>query len=133
MLLIAGKAILVAVAAYFLLLGSVALIRPDKANRFLLGFASSALKHYAELIARFIVGGAMLEVAPYSAHPMLLNAFGWILIITTAVMAFVPWRVHRKFAESAVPKALGYLPLIGVVSLIFGGLLLWGNFTTSAA
>lgn len=133
MLLLAAKAILVAVAFYFLLLGTIALILPAQANRFLLGFAASAPKHYAELIARFVVGGALLVVAPHSIHPTSLIAFGWILIITTAAMAFVPWKTHRKFAEAAVPKALGFLPLIGVISLVLGALLLWSHFMTSAA
>lgn len=133
MLLISAKAILVAAAAYFLLLGAIALFQPGKANRFLLGFAASAFKHHAELIARFVVGGAMLVAAPHSAHPMPLTAFGWILIITTAAMAFVPWKTHRKFAEAAVPKALGFLPLIGVTSFLFGALLLWSHFMARAA
>jgi hypothetical protein len=49
------------------------------------------------------------------------------------VMALVPWRVHDRFAKAAVPKALRYLPLIGVASLALGGLLLWSLLTASAA
>ena len=75
----------------------------------------------------------MLIAAPHSIHPLALTAFGWLLIGTTAVMAVVPWRVHRRFAEAAVPKALRFLPLIGVTSVVLGGLLLWSIFTASAA
>jgi len=133
MLLVAAKTILVAVAIFFLLLGLIAMIRPRIAGRFLLGFAGSALKHYVELGIRFVVGGAMLVVAPHSMYSLALTVFGWLLIVTTAVMAIVPWRIHRRFAEASVPKALRFLPMIGVSSLVLGGLLLWSTFTASAA
>ncbi len=133
MLLVAAKTILAAVAIFFLILGSAALIRPSSARRFLLGFAKSAPKHYAELAARFVVGGAMLLVAPHSVYPAALTGFGWLLIATTTIMALVPWRVHCRFAEASVPKALRFLPLIGISSLVLGGLLLWALFTASAA
>ena len=133
MLLVAAKTILAAVAIFFLMLGLAALIRPSIARRFLLGFATSALKHYTELAMRFLVGASMLLVAPHSAYSSALAAFGWLLIVTTAVMAIVPWRIHRRFAEASVPKALRFLPMIGVSSLVLGGLLLWSTFTASAA
>ncbi len=133
MLLVAAKSIVVAVAIFFLLLGLMALIRPSHARQFLLGFATSASKHYAELGTRFVAGGAMLIVAPYSAHSVALTAFGWLLILTTAVMAIVPWCVHRRFAKTAVPQALRFLPIIGLASLVLGGLLLWSVFTAGAA
>ena len=133
MLLVAAKTILAAVAIFFLTLGLTALIRPGNAKRFLLGFAKSALKHYAELATRIVVGGAMLVVAPHSAHPAALTAFGWLLIATTAVMVLVPWRVHCRFAEASVPKALRFLPMIGISSVVLGGLLLWSLFTAGAA
>ena len=133
MLLVAAKTILVAVAVFFLLLGFISLVRQSYARRFLLGFAASASKHYAELCVRFVIGGAMLIVAPKSIHPAALATFGWLLIGTTAVMAVVPWRVHRQFAATSVPQALRFLPMIGVVSVVLGGLLLWSTITASAA
>lgn len=132
-MLIAAKIVLVAVAAFFLLLGLISLVRPRHAKRFLLGFATSAPKHYAELGARFVVGCAMLVAAPHAIHSTALAAFGWLLMVTTAVMAIVPWRVHRRFAEAAVPRALRFLPVIGVTSVLLGGLLLWSTFAANTA
>jgi uncharacterized protein YjeT (DUF2065 family) len=133
MMLVAAKTILVAAALFFLVLGLTALIRPSNAKRFLLGFATSAPKHYIELVARLLTGGAMLIAAPHSTHSTGLSVFGWLLIGTTAVMAVVPWHVHRRFAETSVPQALRFLPVIGVASVILGGLLLWSVFNASAA
>jgi hypothetical protein len=132
-MLVVAKAIVVVVAIFFLVLGAVALVRPQIARGFLLGFASNALKHYAELLARILVGGSLLLIARNSAYYTVLSAFGWLLIVTTAFMALVPWRFHHRFTQSAVPKALRFLPLIGITSLAIGALLLLVIVTGSAA
>ncbi|WP_461062314.1 hypothetical protein [Silanimonas algicola] len=133
MLVVVAKAALVAAALFFLVLGLLALFRPSVAKRFLLDFATSASKHYVELSLRLLVGGAMLATAPHSAQPMGLTVFGWLLIGTTLVMALVPWRTHRRFAETSVPQALRFLPMIGASSMVLSGWLLWSVFIASAA
>ena len=133
MLVVVAKAALVAAALFFLVLGSLALFRPNVAKRFLSDFATSASKHYVELSLRLLVGGAMLATAPHSAQPMGLTVFGWLLIGTTLVMALVPWRTHRRFAETSVPQALRFLPMIGASSMVLSGWLLWSVFIASAA
>lgn len=132
-MLVVAKAIVVVVAIFFLMLGAVALVRPPIARGFLLGFASNGLKHYAELLARVLVGGSLLLIARNSAYLTILSAFGWLLIVTTAFMAVVPWHFHHRFTQSAVPKALRFLPLIGITSLVIGALLLWVIVAGSAA
>jgi len=133
MILVAAKGILVTVAVYFLALGGVALLRPNTARQFLLGFADTPFKHYAELAVRLIVGGSLLLGAPSYTHSKSMAAFGWILVTSTAVMAVIPWKFHHRFAQSAVPKALRYLPLIGVASLVLGILLLLSIVTGTDA
>ena len=132
-MLVVAKAIVFLGALFFLALGAAALVRPAIARAFLLGFANTAVKHYAELLARVLVGGSLLVVARESAYPTAFSAFGWLLIGTTAVMALVPWRVHDRFARSAVPKSLRFLPLIGISSLLIGAALLWAMGARSAA
>lgn len=127
MLLIAAKVIVVSAALYFLVLGVVALLYPRNARSFLLGFADSSLKHYLELVVRMLVGGSLLLVAQSSPYAIALAAFGWILVISTAFLAVMPWRLHQRFARSAVPQALRFLPLIGVSSLALGVALLWSG------
>lgn len=117
---VVAKAIIVLAALYLLLLGAVALLRPQRAGAFLLGFATAPGKHYTELAVRVLVGGALLLLARTSPYAMPLTVFGWVLVASTAVMAVMPWQVHRRFAEASVPRALRYLPLIGVASLAMG-------------
>jgi len=124
-MLVVAKSIVVLAACFFLLFGVLAFVRPARIHGFLLGFAGSALKHFAELLVRLLVGASLLLLSPDSAHASVLSVFGWLLIITTALMALIPWRVHHRFTQSAVPKALQFLPLMGLVSLAIGACLLW--------
>ena len=132
MLLIAAQATLLLVALYFVLLGAVSLFKPARASSFLLGFATTSRKHYVELLARVVVGFSLLTIAPKSSYSMALSAFGWLLLLTTGVMALVPWRVHQRFAQASVPRALRFLPLIGVASLALGLALAWAVVNVSA-
>jgi len=113
-------AIILLVGVYFVTLGAMSLFAPAKAKKFLLGFAGSAFKHYLELSLRLIVGGSLLVQAPHLIYSDVFTFFGWILIATTVCLLLIPWKWHHRFAEKAVPMALGYLPIIGVASLLLG-------------
>lgn len=109
---------LVLLAGIFLAgLGAACLFAPALARRFLLGFASSLALHYLELAIRLVVGGALLVAAPTMAFPRVFTAAGAVLVVTTVVLALVPWRWHRRFAQRSVPAALRFLPLLGLASL----------------
>lgn len=118
---------------YFLALGSLALLAPARARRFLLGFASSLVAHLLELALRMMVGAAFV----LSAHRLWFSGgfsiFGWVLVISTACLLLVPWRWHQRFAEHAVPRALRYLKPIGLVSLLIGAFILAAALNAGAA
>jgi hypothetical protein len=112
-----ATALVLLAGAFLACLGVACLVVPAQARRFLLGFASSLALHYLELAIRLVVGGALLVVAPSMAFPRVFNAAGAVVVITTLVLALVPWRWHRRFAQRTVPAALRFLPLLGLASL----------------
>lgn len=118
---------------FFVSLGATSLVAPSRVGRFLLGFADSPQKHYAELAIRLVVGGAFVLAAPRMVAPGAFAFFGWLLLGTTACLLLIPWQWHHRFASSAVPRALSFLPLIGVSSLAIGAFVLWGVFRGNAA
>ena len=122
-----------AAGLFFIVLGSSALIARRRASQFLLGFAGSPSRHYAELALRFLVGGCLVASAPRMLFPVAFSLFGWVLLATTAVLLLVPWRWHNRFAARSVPAALRFLPLIGICSVALGGLVLVAVFHGSAA
>ena len=126
-------AIVLLVGVYFATLGAMSLFAPAKAKNFLLGFAGSAFKHYLELTLRLIFGGSLLVQAPHLLYSHVFTLFGWILIATTVCLLLIPWKWHHRFAEKAVPVAIGYLPIIGVASFALGAGLLFCLMQASLA
>jgi len=110
--------------AYFVVLGLASLVAPERAKDFLLGFASTAAKHYLELALRMIVGASLVVQAPQLEFSRAVTVFGWILIVTTAVLLLTPWKWHQRFAERTVPAALRFITLIGIASLLIGAFVL---------
>ncbi len=110
--------------AYCVGLGVVALLRPEAARRFLLGFAGTPLAHYSELMARLLAGGALVSHAPEMAFPAAFSGFGYLLLATTAILLLMPWRWHHHFARQAVSRVLPHVGLLGVASLALGATIL---------
>lgn len=117
--------VVVLVALYLLALGAAALFFPDRASRFLLGFAGSPAAHYAELALRLVAGTAFVLHAPNMRFAFAFSALGWMLLVTTAGLLLVPWHWHRRFTQQAVPRATRYISLIGLVAFSFGGFVLF--------
>lgn len=124
----------VAVAGFYLVvLGGAAFVAPSLARRFLLGFAATPTRHYAEMAARLCLGAAFVIAAPALAFSGPFRLFGWVLLATTLVLVLVPWRWHDRFARRVVPEALRFLPLLAVCSASLGALVLWAAWRGSAA
>lgn len=116
-----STAVVLLAGAFLAALGLACLAWPARARRFLLGFASSLALHYLELGIRLVVGGALLVAAPSMAFPRVFTVAGAVLVVTTVVLALVPWPWHRRFAQRSVPAALRFLPLLGLASLAMAG------------
>lgn len=126
-----ATALVLLAGAFLACLGVACLVVPAQARRFLLGFASSLALHYLELAIRLVVGGALLVVAPTMAFPRVFTAVGVVLVITTLVLALVPWRWHRHFAQRTVPGVLRFLPWLGLASLALGGFVVFSLVGTT--
>ncbi|MDZ4812536.1 MAG: hypothetical protein SGI99_07980 [Pseudomonadota bacterium] len=123
-----AQAVILLAGLFLAYLGVSSLAAPVRASRFLLGFAASPLLHWLELALRCIVGIAFLLHAPEMRYSPVFKGLGWVLLLTTAALMLVPWHLHRRFTQKAVPQALRFLPLIGVASLLLGGFVLFALF-----
>lgn len=111
--------------AYMVVLGVGALAQPDKTRRFLDGFASTARIHFTEMSLRLLAGIALVVRAPNMQFEAVFRVFGWVLVGTTLVLLFVPWRLHRRFASWSVPLATKHMIPFGLSSVAFGAFLVW--------
>lgn len=118
-------AVLILAAVYLIALGVASLFFTDRAKAFLLAFAGTAKLHYLELTLRIIAGLAFLQYSPKARFPAAFMIFGGLLVATTAVLLVLPWSWHKRFADATVPMFVGYLKLIGIVSVILGLAILW--------
>ena len=121
---ILASALVLLTGLYLLGLAAASFIAPAQAIRFFHGFASSAFAHYLELLLRVTVGAAFLLHSSHMLFPGIWSLFGWVVVITTAVLAAIPWHWHRQFAQRFVPHALRHLRLVGIASFGFGGFIL---------
>ena len=101
-------------------LGIVIIVDPQRAERFLSSYASSARAHYTEQAARLTVGAAMVIFSPSMWYSDLLNLFGWILIITSIGLLLIPWQWHHKFGEWAIPLTLRYMKFYALGAFVLG-------------
>lgn len=131
-MILMSAAVVVALAGLYLVcLAAVAFVAPQRAVRFLGGFASSASVHYLELGARTLVGVALLAYASQMALASAFRVFGWILAVSSVLLAVVPWRWHQRFAQTTVPYATRYPRSLAAGSLILGFVILGALVTGS--
>lgn len=88
-----------AAALFLLALGCMALLAPARARAFLLGFVATPAKHVLELALRVLLGAAFVLQAPLTQWPAGFTSFGVVLLLSSAVLALLPWR-------SALPSAV---------------------------
>jgi hypothetical protein len=93
----AAQFVILATGLYLVGLAIFVWLSPSRARHFLMQFAASAAVHYLELLIRLLIGWAFLVRGPSMPFASPLVAFGWVLIVTTAGLCFVPWTRHRQF------------------------------------
>lgn len=105
---------------YLVSLAVIALISPQKATRFLSGFANTAFAHFLELFIRVVIGIVLVLYAPQMKYASLFLVFGWVLVFTTVGLLALPWRWHHRFAKWSVPLATRNMVLFALGSLAVG-------------
>jgi hypothetical protein len=109
---------------YLIFLAIFAQLQPVRARQFLLGFAGSAGKHYAEQVLRLVVGVALVICAPGMLFTVAFTLFGWVILFTSLCLLLLPWRWHQRFAQRVVPPLLPHIRWIGLFSALLGATML---------
>ncbi len=133
MISVVASAIVVLAAIYLIGLAATAFVAPAYATRFLNGFAGSARAHVTEMVIRITVGCSLLVYAPHMLYQGAFEVFGWLLVISSAILLLLPWRWHQRFAQRVVPPITRRAWLIGIVALPLGGVILFAVFHGGSA
>ncbi|MEQ1603326.1 MAG: hypothetical protein ABL999_00500 [Pyrinomonadaceae bacterium] len=117
--------VIVVLAGIWLIgLGAVAIAKPDLVKQFFDKFASSAFTHFLEMFVRIIAGTAFVIYSPQMRFSLVFTVFGWLLILSSVVLSFVPWKLHRRFADRSLPLLTKRMILFALVSLFGGAVIL---------
>ena len=123
-----AKSIIVLSAVYLIGIAGASFVKPALATKFLDSFASSFKAHLLEMGLRLVMGWALLSYSPNMLFGNLFELFGWVLIITSSLLLFVPWRWHHKFAEMAVRPLTQRPWIFGILCLPLGAFILYALF-----
>ena len=111
---------------FFILVGLIMLLNPQKARQILRKAGSTNFINYAEITLRIIPAAALILSAENSKYPDIFKIFGWFMLITSFVLYFVPRQLHHKFSMKAadILKPL-YFQLISPFAFIIGILIIY--------
>jgi hypothetical protein len=109
----------------------VAFAKPERAERFLLAFASSARTHYVEQVVRIVIGTALVGVSSTMWQPKAFWVFGWVLVISSTALLCIPWQWHDRLGKRVRPMLVRYLKVYAVGAFALGVLLLYGIYAGS--
>ncbi|NEN25548.1 hypothetical protein G3O08_18810 [Cryomorpha ignava] len=123
-----AKWILIFFGIFMIFIGFVMLINPNKARSTLRKAGSTNFINYAEITLRMIPAIALILYAEFSKFPAAFTVFGWIMLLTSLILYFVPPRVHHKFSmKSADILKPIYFQLISPFAFLFGGLIIYNT------
>ncbi len=123
-----AKWILIFFGIFMIFIGFVMLINPNKARSTLRKAGSTNFINYAEITLRMIPAIALILYAEFSKFPAAFTVFGWIMLLTSLILYFVPPRVHHKFSmKSADILKPIYFRLISPFAFLFGGLIIYNT------
>ncbi|HRX94598.1 MAG TPA: hypothetical protein P5158_10790, partial [Chitinophagaceae bacterium] len=82
--------------------------------------------NYTEITIRLIPAIVMIVYSEISKFPTAFKIFGWVMLITSLVLYFIPRRVHHKFSmKSADILKPVYFQLISPFAFLLGGLIIY--------
>lgn len=126
MLMIIAKWIIILFGIFFISVGFLMLLNPEKARNILKKAGSTNLINYAEITIRMIPAAGLILYADLSKFPESFKIFGWFMLLTSLVLYFVPRQWHHNYSlKCAEVLKPFYFQLISPFAFIFGILFIY--------
>lgn len=126
MIYFATKWVVILFGIFFIIVGFMMLIKPQKVNDTLRKAGSTNFINYAEITIRIIPAIGLIIASVNSKYPDILRMFGWFMLITSLILYFVPRKLHHEFSiKSADILKPFYFQLISPFAFIVGILLIY--------
>ncbi len=124
---ILAKWTVIAFGIFIIFVGFLMLFKPKNVNQILRKMASTNLINYTEITLRLIPASAMIICSDFAKYSNIFELYGWIMLITTLVLFFIPRTIHHNFSlKIAIHFKPFYFQLISPLSFLIGTFLIYG-------
>lgn len=105
--------------------GFMMFFRPEKVKKIIAAAGSTYFINYTELIIRFFIGLAFINVQ--SKQEVVYSIFGYFLICSALILMVVPIKLHNGFSvkASTMLKPL-FLKIVSPITVMIGLLVIYG-------
>lgn len=125
-MIIIAKWIIIAFGIFFIGVGFIMLLAPQKARQILKKAGSTNFINYAEITLRMIPAAALILYADISKYPAVFKISGYFMLCTSLVLYFVPRKIHHNFSLKAAEFLKPfYFQLISPFAFIFGAAIIY--------
>lgn len=116
-----AKWTIIAFGIFFIGIGFIMLLAPQKARQILRKAGSTNFINYAEITIRMIPAAALILYADTSKYPEIFKIFGGFMLCTSLVLYFVPRQIHHNFSLKAADFLKPfYFQLISPFAFVIG-------------
>lgn len=120
--------VLVASSGCFIGLAVLVFAKPAVAERFFLGFASSARTHFVEQIFRVILGGSLVIFSPAMWQSSTFRLLGWAIVVSSLALMIFPWQWHHRLGKKIMPVLIQHMRLYAIGIFALGAVILYAVF-----
>lgn len=100
--------------------GVIILIKPDRVIRIFIKYKNSLGFHSGAIIARIILGIALVAGSPGSRYPLILEALGWLTLTAAAVLCIMGRNRFIKMIELVIGAPQAFKRVMGFLGILFG-------------
>ncbi len=108
-----------------MLLSIVMMVRPDYWSAVIIRFSKKTYFHPFEILSRFLLGLAFIMFSDQTAHPMIILAVGYLLVVVSITLLITPPSKHKQFAVWSAQRFLKVFRPAGFFSFMFGMFLVY--------
>lgn len=117
--------VVVASGTFFIGLTALVFAKPAVAERFFMGFASSAGTHYFEQILRVLLGGSLVIFSSAMWQTSVFRLVGWAIVVSSVALMLFPWQWHHRLGKKMLPILIQHMSLYAIGMFAFGAVILY--------
>lgn len=126
MIPILSKWTIILFGVFIIFVGFLMLFKPENARAILRKAGSTNFINYSEITIRLIPAAALILYSDFSKFPLAFKVFGWVMLLTSAVLYIIPRKTHHAFSiKSADILKPMYIQLISPFAFLFGGSIIY--------